>query len=112
MKPFLGMVVKMVNSILTIKLEKGLTIEYPQVHGLKTGDKVLALYDYTKGKVREVLPDVENAREKELEVPEPFKTDTPDEDDDSDILVLDSGALGTVGCGLRVVLGVPVPRPQ
>lgn len=97
MKPFLGMVVKMVDSILTIKLEKGLTIEHPQVHGLKTGDKVLALYDYTKGKVREILPDVESAREREIDIPEPHKADTPDEDDDADVLVLDSGALLTAG---------------
>ena len=91
MRPLRGVVVEMVDSTLVIELESGATIKWPKVHGLNTGKRALVTYDLTTNKPKMVLPYVEAAREREINVECPIEESKCHDDDDAEILV--SGAL-------------------
>ena len=94
MRPLRGVVTELKDSILVIKIESGLTIRIPKVSGLNVGKQVQVAYDFTEGKVVSVSPKEKHQQVFEIAVkePEPIVVEEG-EHDDSDILVLDSGAL-------------------
>lgn len=91
MRPVKGVVIGMKASILSIKLESGTTIQVPKVPGLNVGKPVLVSYDFTKGKIKHVLPVKKDEPALEVVVKEPEPSVETGEMDDSDIL--GSGAL-------------------
>ena len=93
MRPIRGVVVGVKGSTLVIKLESGIKIFCQNTHGLNIGKNVQVPYDFTRNCPKHVLPIEKNKHILEINVGEPRSPIEEGENDDSDILVLDSGAL-------------------
>jgi len=98
MRPVKGVVTGIKGPVLVIKLESGITIRMPKVPGLNTGKPVLVSYDFTRGEVKRVLPEIKDERVLEMNVAEPEPLAEVGEIDDSDILGSGALPLSVEGC--------------
>ena len=92
MRPLKGVVVKIgyglvKKGFMRIEMESGNTITTKRVRGIRRGDGVEVLYDFTKNQVRAVkqitdkgIPDPVEPQFPDTEIPETSETETEDED--------------------------------
>lgn len=91
MRPVKGVITGQKGSTLVVKLESGITIHVPKTHGLTIGKAVLVCYDFTRGQVKEVMPEIKHQQVLEFSIKEK-KEEVIEKGERLDLDILDSGS--------------------